>query len=523
MSAAMQQGCGGPSDATGTGKSQTLGGITPSIAAAAPNVSITFKARDDAGAPASVAWRVNGVVGGNSQVGLISTAGVYKAPATIPSGDSVVVSAELSSDSSTPRSATVFFVPDLKTRDYEVRLPRVIEAAHPTATRILLVPPDNVASVTFVRNGVVIAATPIGNNVLTLEIPATTSLSGYVPGTLHNFIGQLDYKTAQGARIKLTNFTVAVRDLAMSDVAITAIGPDAQRSPYVLNLRADTASIDPYPAVVTRALSLLGGDRFDVVAVIATVTTNTNRSYNGVRNDIRGIGAQVFDNSASWGGKGRLRGVISFPIDDFFDGAEAGLIHEIGHSWINYATDAVLKPGVPHWPASTMASGVMGFSIVGSNVGGQFPWSLTPLGNGSVRINRVSFSSLFTPLDLYLMGLLPADSVPTQYVLPFSVNPGTFVDGMISPATAYNVSDYIVGHGARVPSSATSPRQFAAAIVILSYGRLLTPAEMAFFDAASARAETTIPLRSSSGVVVVDAPGFFLATGGRATLTTRLP
>jgi hypothetical protein len=509
---------------TATGKVQTLSTIGPRIAAAAPGSSVSFAARDDAGSPPAVIWRVNGIAGGNAQLGVISALGRYDAPSTIPAGDSVVVSAVLANDPATQRSATVFFVPSLGGVEYFTRLPRVVDAAHPTATRVLLLQPDDEIAVTFIPNsGGPISLLPIGNNVFTMEIPATTSLSGYIPGTLHNFIGRLDYRGPQGNQIKLVNFTVAVRDATMPDVAITPLGTDAQRSAHVLNLRADTASINPWPEVVANALTRLGGDRFDFVAVIATVSTTTNRSYSGVRNDIRGIGTQVFDNSAAWGGRGRLRGVISFPIDDFFDGAEAGFIHEVGHSWINFATDAVLRPGVPHWPASTMASGVMGFSIGGSNVGGQFPWSLTPLGNGTVRINRVPFSDHFTPLDLYLMGLLPADSVPTMYVLPLSANPGTFVDGMTSAAVTYTILDYITGQGTRVPTSTTSSRQFAVAVVVLSYGRLLTPAEMAFYDAASARAETTTSLRSSSGLVVVDASGFFLATGGRATLTTRLP
>ena len=61
------------------------------------------------------------------------------------------------------------------------------------------------------------------------------------------------------------------------------------------------------------------------------------------------------------------------------------------------------------------------------------------------------------------------------------------------------------------------------AVVVLTYGRLLTPSEMAFFSAAAARAETTVSLRAAAGLAIVDASGFNLATGGRATMRTRLP
>ena len=44
-------------------------------------------------APAGVTWSVNGVAGGNATVGTITTAGLYRAPAAVPSGGSVTVRA----------------------------------------------------------------------------------------------------------------------------------------------------------------------------------------------------------------------------------------------------------------------------------------------------------------------------------------------------------------------------------------------------------------------------------------------
>jgi hypothetical protein len=167
-----------------------------------------------------------------------------------------------------------------------------------------------------------------------------------------------------------------------------------------------------------------------------------------------------------------------------------------------------------------MAHGVMGMSLGPSAEGIAFPYALTPLGDGTVRMNLAGESDRFTPLDLYLMGLIPPDSVPPMYVLP----PGTpFIDGSIVPATTYTIADYIASQGSRVPASSAAQRQFATAVIVLTYGRFLTPSEMAFFDYASARAETTVSLRASVGLAMEDASGFFLATGGRATLRTRLP
>jgi hypothetical protein len=246
--------------------------------------------------------------------------------------------------------------------------------------------------------------------------------------------------------------------------------------------------------------------------------------YIGLRNDVSGIGLSLYDISAASGGTGRLRGSVEYPIDTFFDGAEGGTIHEFGHSWINFASaDAVLGVGAPHWPASTMANGVMGMSIPGGNVGGQFPYKLTAVGADSARISAGPASDRFTPLDLYVMGLLTPDSVPPVLVLLPSFIPSNVVSGTVLPARSYHVAEYIARQGTRVPAASASQREFATATVLLTYGRLATPSEMAFFDFAASRGETRVPLRSTSGRVTVDASGFYLATGGRATMRFRLP
>jgi hypothetical protein len=497
--------------------------MTPGIFALAPNGTVTFSAADVRGGSPTVTW----TVAGQGQTGTISQSGAYVAPSTIPSGDSVVVTATLAADPSVSVSAPVFFIPNLANRDYMITLPRVVDATRPAPVRFLVVPAAATASVSFIsRANASTALTPIGNGVHTLVLDPSYLTSGYTPGTLHNPLGFLDHRDAANTRVKLVNFAAAIRESTMPDAMTTALAPDAQRSAYVLNIRADTASVNAYASVTTRALQFLG-DRFDVVSIIAPVYSNNNRNYVGLRNDIGGIGAQLFNTSAAWGGQGTLRGVVSFPIADYFDGADVGSIHEVGHSWINYASaDPILKATVPHWPLSTMAYGIMGFSIGGGSggQGGTFGWTIAPAGAGTVRVNSAPDATVFTPLDLYLMGLLPKDSVTPMYVLSSVTDPSQLHDGDVLPATTYTIDDYIASQGARTPSRMPAPNVVREAIVVLSLGRLLTPAEMAFFDHAAARGETTVALKSSIGLATnVTAPGFYLATGGRATLQTRLP
>ena len=100
-----------------------------------------------------------------------------------------------------------------------------------------------------------------------------------------------------------------------------------------------------------------------------------------MRNEVRGIGVALIDSGAGYGSARRLQGISRFPLPTMFDGAEAGYQHELGHQWINFLRGTPLEPGIPHWPLSDLAADIMGFSLAGSNVGGQFPYNLVPDGN----------------------------------------------------------------------------------------------------------------------------------------------
>lgn len=60
---------------------------------------------------ASVSWQVNGAAGGDSTVGTISTAGLYTAPATVPSPDTVTITAIAHCDQATSASAELQILP----------------------------------------------------------------------------------------------------------------------------------------------------------------------------------------------------------------------------------------------------------------------------------------------------------------------------------------------------------------------------------------------------------------------------
>jgi Protein of unknown function (DUF3443) len=99
-------GCGGGTNSGGN--TQTVA-VSISPTSATVNVSGTqqFSATVTGTSNNSVTWQVNGTTGGDSTHGTISTAGLYTAPASVPSPATVTVTAVSQADTSKSASATV--------------------------------------------------------------------------------------------------------------------------------------------------------------------------------------------------------------------------------------------------------------------------------------------------------------------------------------------------------------------------------------------------------------------------------
>jgi hypothetical protein len=84
--------------------------ISPTAAYVPASYALQFNVTVAGTANAAVVWSVGGVVGGNSTVGFISTAGFYRAPASVPSPNHVTVTATSQADGTKSASATVTIV-----------------------------------------------------------------------------------------------------------------------------------------------------------------------------------------------------------------------------------------------------------------------------------------------------------------------------------------------------------------------------------------------------------------------------
>lgn len=84
--------------------------VAPTSASVARNATRQFTATVTGSSNRTVTWRVNGVIGGNSTVGRISTSGVYTAPAAVPQPAQVNVQAVSNANPAVRAQATVTVV-----------------------------------------------------------------------------------------------------------------------------------------------------------------------------------------------------------------------------------------------------------------------------------------------------------------------------------------------------------------------------------------------------------------------------
>jgi YD repeat-containing protein len=85
--------------------------VTPTIATVVVGGHQSFTAQEGGIPTANVRWAVNGIPGGTSSTGTVSSAGLYTAPATVPSQPAVVISATDLDDATLSASALVTIIP----------------------------------------------------------------------------------------------------------------------------------------------------------------------------------------------------------------------------------------------------------------------------------------------------------------------------------------------------------------------------------------------------------------------------
>jgi len=203
----------------------------------------------------------------------------------------------------------------------------------------------------------------------------------------------------------------------------------------------------------------------------------------GVKNEISGLGDEVYDFSAEYGSAGRLASFVmmdvitKYPEDPttlFLAGVDSALsvlAHESGHRWLTRAlfrdasgavSDALLGRQLAHWSFFMNSSA----SFLEGN-------EIQDLGGGQFRTTGASLR--YGPLDQYLMGLRAPEEVPSFfYVADVPVTGGSREQnpalGVLLTGTRRDVSvgDVIAAIGPRVPPASQAPTVLRQALVFVA-------------------------------------------------------
>jgi hypothetical protein len=252
-------------------------------------------------------------------------------------------------------------------------------------------------------------------------------------------------------------------------------------------------------------------DSYDTIAITThdVQLSRTGAFHINVRNEVQGIGEDVFNRSAQFGSS-RLRSI------EFFYGSNIttndSTAHEIGHQWGSYfdwpriARDVTLSG---HEPTSHDPLFAEGETILGAILEG----TRRVRRNDAVwEVERTPGEIRFHPLTRYAMGILPRDSVPSvtlfstqdQFEGNREPDPGTDVTGASE--------DITISHIAAVMGERSGPvdTEWQRAIVVVSR-ELLTPREMSYWNFFAHRTEDP----NLSGVYSYDGFGSFDDATGR--------
>ena len=227
----------------------------------------------------------------------------------------------------------------------------------------------------------------------------------------------------------------------------------------------------------------------DLVGVLA-FAINVQNSVLGIGNPNRSEIFPQFDHTAEYGSQGRLRSFLTMknlkvweddPLENTFGPATSTLsvlAHEFGHTWLAFIDPPVLlTQDQAHWNFFLHTSG----SLLGGN---------DIQDNGDGTFTTLAPKDIYSPLDLYLMGLLKPEDVPPTFLVtdPHDLDiPPPYNQQIISAdqlQSVYSlgdvnfrgdrqeirVEDIIAVNGARIPNAESSQKDFRTAFILLAMG-----------------------------------------------------
>ena len=182
-----------------------------------------------------------------------------------------------------------------------------------------------------------------------------------------------------------------------------------------------------------------------------------------VSNAVENIGMDIMDNTAEFGSAGRLKSAIyhSFGDVQIFD-------HEVAHTWgaaIGQSLGLINEDwdfNQGHWDEMADMQGQLGaYYFDPGGAIGHFAFN----GDDTWRLVANTDVEPYSPLELYVMGLIPPEEVPPIHILNSS---NTTDLSRITAAYQTVTIDQIIQAegGARFPTYAESPKDFSLAFIV---------------------------------------------------------
>lgn len=304
-------------------------------------------------------------------------------------------------------------------------------------------------------------------------------LTGLKPGTTYHF--KVTSVTPTGVSAASDDCTMATSGFVATTIAesgnVTVMEVNGD-----FNVKKGDGSDNVLPrTIVAKEYLANHGDTFDFLVFATTfdypmVDANTRGFYLPVRNDVRGINQPIVDSSAQFGSSGKLQGTIDLgnvtmlaasPYGPKLDETVTTLNHEIGHRWGSYVrfknldgtiNTALLGKDNAHWSYLLDSKGSLMY------------------GNGWQDNTDGSFISTagmsgYSPLDLYLMGMIPEEQVPPMVLIDNQAVDKNQVPQLGASITGttrtLTIDDIIAAEGARIPDATESQKEFKVGFVLL--------------------------------------------------------
>lgn len=352
-------------------------------------------------------------------------------------------------------------------------------------------------------------------------------LTGLQPNTTYHYIVSSTNSTASNATSDQTFTTPDFIAAPVADIGNSAVIEVAGNFDTT---NPDSSTNSTPRQKIAHEYYKTHNDNLDFLVFFSTFDyampdVDTQGVYMSVKNDTHGINQPTSDNSSLYGSNGKLQGTIDMgnvsalaanPYSEELNQTLTVLSHEFEHrfgAYVRYKlpdsslSTALLGKDNSHWSYLLDSQG----SVMYGN-----GWS----DNSDGTFTSTTKMNSYSPLDLYLMGMIPKEQVPSMLLIdnpaidktqsPFL---GTTVNGT---AVMVSINDIIAAEGERVPNVSASQKQFNVGYILLvrhgdSMGQAAQALDMVRKGFAGRFAELTNGVGSISNVpasleVIFDTP-----------------